>query len=70
MGSQQFGLMSGVTQSLAGRTAFIELPSFSVQELERAGIRPPTLEEMLFTGGYPPLYDRKLTPAYVERDVR
>ena len=27
-GSQQFGLMSGITQSLAGRTAFVELLPF------------------------------------------
>ncbi|MBZ0168761.1 ATPase AAA [Candidatus Methylomirabilis lanthanidiphila] len=78
-GSQQFGLMSGVTQSLAGRTAFVELLPFSIHELERAGVRPASLDAMLFEGGYPPLYDRSLTPrtwlsayvtAYVERDVR
>ncbi|MDZ7832310.1 MAG: ATP-binding protein [Desulfobacterales bacterium] len=78
-GSQQFGLMAGITQSLAGRTAFIELLPFSVGELEAAGIRPAELDHMLFTGGYPPLYDRPLSPrfwlpayvtAYVERDVR
>lgn len=78
-GSQQFGLMSGITQSLAGRSAFIELLPFSLNELGRAGIRPPSLDEMLLAGGYPPLYDRSLLPkawfpayvtAYVERDVR
>jgi len=78
-GSQQFGLLSGVTQSLAGRTAFVELLPFSIPELEQAGVRPASLDEMLFTGGYPPLYDRGLRPrdwlsayvmAYVERDVR
>lgn len=78
-GSQQFGLLSGVTQSLAGRTAFVELLPFSIHELERCGLRPASLDEMLFTGGYPPLYDRGLAPrswlsayvtAYVERDVR
>ena len=78
-GSQQFGLLSGVPQSLAGRTAFIELLPFSIFELEQAGVRPASLDEMLFTGGYPPLYDRSLRPrdwlsayvmAYVERDVR
>ena len=78
-GSQQFGLLSGVTQSLAGRTAFVELLPFSIPELEQAGVRPVSLDEMLFTGGYLPLYDRGLRPrdwlsayvmAYVERDVR
>lgn len=78
-GSQQFGLMPGVTQSLAGRTAFIELMPFSQAELAEARIRPLGLDEALFHGGYPPLYDRKLSPrtwfpayvtAYIERDVR
>ena len=78
-GSQHFGLMSKVTQSLAGRTAFLELLPFSVDEVERAGAGLSDLDAMLFTGGYPALYDRRLSPrewfpayvtAYVERDVR
>ena len=78
-GSQQFGLMSGITQSLAGRTAFIELMPFSINELDNAGRLASHLDEMLFTGGYPPLYDRELSPrmwfpayvtAYLERDIR
>jgi uncharacterized protein len=78
-GSQQFGLMSGITQSLAGRTAFIELLPFSISELSRAGRLPTTADSMLLTGCYPPLYDRDVPPpawfaayttAYIERDVR
>jgi len=78
-GSQQFGLMAGITQSLAGRTAFIELLPLSISELSNAGIVPNILDDMLYNGGYPPLYDRQLSPnnwfpayvtAYVERDVR
>ncbi len=78
-GSQQFGLMSGITQSLAGRTAFIELLPFSINELNSAGLVSKNLDEMLFKGSYPPIYDRRLSPsqwlsayvtAYVERDVR
>lgn len=78
-GSQHFGLISTITQSLAGRTALIELLPFSVRELEQGGAKPSELDIMLFTGGYPPLYDRNLNPrtwfpayaaAYVERDVR
>jgi len=78
-GSQQFGLMAGITQSLAGRTAFIELLPLSMSEMNHAGIAPDMLDDMLFNGGYPPLYDRQLSPnnwfpayvtAYVERDVR
>ncbi len=78
-GSQQFGLMSKVTQSLAGRTAFIELLPLSIDELVKANSAPQSLDEILFNGGYPALYDRQLSPiqwfpayvtAYVERDVR
>jgi predicted AAA+ superfamily ATPase len=78
-GSQQFGLMSGIPQSLAGRTAFVELLPFSTTELTNAGKLPTTVDAMLLTGCYPPLYDRELLPsswfgayvtAYVERDVR
>lgn len=78
-GSQQFGLMSGITQSLAGRTAFVELLPFSFDELVQAGKQPPDINHMLFTGGYPPLYDRNVkvrawfgayVTAYLERDVR
>ena len=78
-GSQQFGLMSGITQSLAGRTAFVELLPFATRELKTAGKLPANIDAMMLTGGYPPIYDRKLEPAnwfsayvtaYVERDVR
>ena len=78
-GSQQFGLMSGITQSLAGRTAFVELLPFSVAELRAAGQLPSGLDATLFAGAYPPIHDRRLKPsawlaayvtAYVERDVR
>jgi predicted AAA+ superfamily ATPase len=78
-GSQQFGLMSGISQSLAGRTAFIELLPFSVSELCCSGKLPLLADTMLLTGCYPPLYDRAVPPsawfgayvtAYIERDVR
>ncbi len=78
-GSQQFGLISDVTQTLAGRTAFLELLPFAIDELENAGKLPPSVDETILTGFYPPIYDRNVSPAmwlgayvasYVERDVR
>jgi predicted AAA+ superfamily ATPase len=57
-GSQHFSLMSGIKQSLAGRTAFIELLPFSVSELDQGKITPANLDSMMFNGCYPPLYDR------------
>lgn len=78
-GSQQFGLLSGVTQSLAGRVALINLLPFSWQELHAEGIAPNSIPELLFKGLYPTLYDRDVKPdfwynsyinTYIERDVR
>lgn len=77
-GSQQFGLHSNITQSLAGRCALLHLLPFSIDELY--GRRPfPDLETVLFRGLYPPVHNRKLNPTlwyanyvqtYIERDVR
>ena len=78
-GSQQFGLLAGITQSLAGRVAMIELLPFSAQELRKAGWLAEDADRALFQGGYPPIHDRRLDPAgwfanyvqtYLERDVR
>ena len=78
-GSQQFGLMSRITQSLAGRVGRIELLPFSLPELAGAGLLPGDLDTFLWRGAYPPLYDRPLAPddwfpsyiaTYLERDVR
>lgn len=78
-GSQQFGLLSGITQSLAGRVGMVQLLPFSSDELQEAGQLPENLDEFLYKGSYPPLYDRQLSPSqwyagytttYLERDVR
>jgi uncharacterized protein len=78
-GSQQFGLLAGITQSLAGRVGMVTLLPFSWNELRENSHAPTSLETALYTGGYPPLYDRLVAPSdwfpqyittYVERDVR
>lgn len=78
-GSQNFGLISRITQSLAGRAAVLHLLPLSRYELSRAGIEPANLDELLFKGLYPALYDQPVTPTdwhasyvttYLERDVR
>jgi uncharacterized protein len=78
-GSQQFGLMAGITQSLAGRLGRVELLPFSATELASAGRLPVHLDEVLWRGAFPALNDRDLSPqdwfpnyvaTYVERDVR
>lgn len=77
-GSQQFELMSRVSQSLAGRTALLRLLPFTLAEVAR--IHPiPDLPTTLLTGFYPRIHDRGLDPSqalgdyfatYVERDLR
>lgn len=78
-GSQQFGLLAEVTQTLAGRAGILELLPFCINELADAGKLPDILEDLLFTGLYPPLHTRKVSPGswypnyvrtYIERDVR
>jgi len=76
-GSQQFSLMKGVSQSLAGRTALLKLLPFSIHELAAFGTFDS--DELLFRGFYPRIYDQDIPPeqalgdyfeTYVERDVR
>jgi len=73
-GSQQFELMRGVTESLAGRVAILELLPLSEFELPARD-----LETAIWLGGYPDVAlmksDRELwlssyLRTYVERDVR
>lgn len=78
-GSQQFGLMSNLTQTLAGRVGLIQLLPFSLQELQAVKAPITNLDDVLWRGMYPPIYDRNLAPekwfanyvmTYIERDVR
>ena len=78
-GSQQFGLVEAITQSLAGRAAMLQLHPFSLPELQAARKAPPTLDTLLHGGLFPPVHDRPVEPAawlksyvatYLERDVR
>ena len=78
-GSQHFGLLSRISQSLAGRVGLIQLLPLAMSELRDGDLLTKRLDELLWRGGYPPLYDRPLAPDdwfpnYVatdlERDVR
>ena len=76
-GSQQFGLMARVTESLAGRVGILELLPLSLLEIpasDRLG-----LAEEAWLGGYPEprlkaetrdLWMSSYVQTYVERDVR
>ena len=78
-GSQHFALLDSIAQSLAGRTAVLNLLPFSLAELQAAGNAPRDVWAAVLAGGYPPIHDRDLDPGqwlaayaatYVERDVR
>ena len=78
-GSSQFDVVSGISQSLAGRVGLVTLLPFSLDELNQTNHPPETLEELLHMGLYPPIHDRGLdartwlggyVQTYVERDVR
>jgi len=78
-GSQNFLLMESITQSLAGRSAILKLLPFSHLELADEQVKPKTVNEEIFTGGYPRIYDKGIDSTdfypyyiqtYIERDVR
>ena len=80
-GSQQFELMTQVSQSLAGRTAILRLLPFTLAETRRAQgtAAIADLGEVLRSGFYPRIHDQRLDPSrtladyfatYVERDLR
>ena len=78
-GSQHFALSESISQSLARRTAVLQLLPLSLEEYPDFDIPTDDLFTVLFTGGYPRIHDRGLEPqrwladylaTYVERDVR
>lgn len=79
-GSQHFGLIDSIAQSLAGRSAVVHLLPLSFDEVLRfPGASSSDLPHALWMGAYPPVHDRRLPPGewlssyvttYVERDVR
>jgi len=78
-GSQNLSLLESIGQSLAGRTAVFNLLPLTRGETIRFPRHPTTLEEALFAGSYPRIFDEghdisdwlgSYVATYVERDVR
>jgi predicted AAA+ superfamily ATPase len=76
-GSNNFLLQENISQSLAGRIGLLTLLPFSMTEVRVNN--STSINELLFRGLYPPLYDKKFDTVawyanyistYVERDVR
>ena len=57
-GSQNLSLLSGITQSLAGRTALVELLPLSVAELREARLLDERYASHLVKGFFPAIYSR------------
>jgi hypothetical protein len=79
MGSQQFGLLAGVSQSLAGRAGVTRLLPLAAGEIPGVTSGEIAINTLLLKGGYPALHTQTVQPqdwfasyvaTYVERDVR
>lgn len=77
-GSNNLMLSKNISQTLAGRTLIFQLLPFQQEEIPKK-YRRKTMNETLFYGSYPRIYDEKLDPTdwlgsyfqtYVERDIR
>lgn len=78
-GSQHFLLQDNISQTLAGRIAMLYLLPLAIDELKTAKLSTDDLEEQLFNGFYPRIYQHHIDPTdwypnyvqtYIERDVR
>ncbi|MEM6768383.1 MAG: ATP-binding protein, partial [Bacteroidota bacterium] len=78
-GSNNLLFLEQITQSLAGRVAYLDLLPFSLPELSNIPNALDNLNSRLFRGGYPPVQADQIEPenwfpayvrTYIERDVR
>jgi predicted AAA+ superfamily ATPase len=77
-GSQNIVMLESISQSLAGRTAVLNLLPLTYNEIQRFGTFDD-INKIMLTGGYPAILDQKIPVAdwlssyvatYVERDIR
>ncbi len=77
-GSQNFHLIKGITQSLAGRVALFKLFPFDFQELKSGSLLSDNYIKTMIKGFYPAIFDRNIPSStfynnylqtYVERDI-
>lgn len=77
-GSQNFNLISKITQTLAGRVALFKLLPLGFEELKTESLLAENYQKIIFKGFYPAIFDREIDPnifytnylqTYVEKDV-
>lgn len=69
-GSQEAPLMQGVSESMAGRAAILQLLPLSVRESPRVSLRHGGYPEVVARPGGAPLWFSSFVQTYLERDVR
>lgn len=79
-GSQDFSVMKGVSESLAGRAAVLQLSTLSFEEIQQTEGGRANVDSYCWRGGYPELWQRpdldrdlwlgSYIATYLERDVR
>lgn len=77
-GSQQFTLMKGISESLAGRARILNLHTLSANEINQAGLLKDR-NDLLWKGGFPEIWAQNLEAneffddyiqTYLERDLK
>ena len=77
-GSQNFHLISSITQTLAGRVALFKLLPLDFREMRPNGLLANSYAEVAVKGFYPAIFDRDIDPAifyanyiqtYIEKDI-
>ncbi|MCO5950808.1 ATP-binding protein [Mucilaginibacter flavidus] len=77
-GSQNFHLLSNITQTLAGRVALFKLLPLDFKELKQVGLLDSSYASAAIKGFYPAIFDRDIDPVvfyanyiqtYIEKDV-
>lgn len=77
-GSQNFHLLTSITQTLAGRVALFKLLPLDFKELKQVGLLDNTYTSAAIKGFYPAIFDRDIDPVvfyanyiqtYIEKDV-
>ena len=78
-GSQNFLMNQAIAQTLAGRIAIAQLLPLSMAELAGHKLLSPKVDELLYTGSYPRIFNQGLevqkfyqayNETYIQRDVR
>lgn len=77
-GSQNFHLLSSITQTLAGRVALFKLLPLDFEEMKTEKLLDYSYTTTIFRGFYPAIFDREIDPVifyanyvqtYIEKDV-